>query len=131
MIHMSRVAHRFLFALVAISYAVAAQTTDVPAPLEQTAECMIEVLKVMPEVSEPKLGVTTSEGWAHPFVEYRAAEAVSGATPIRFNAEKAERGGYWFLAVKSGLGAPEFHVTDTIIKKWKVQCRADASVLFP
>jgi hypothetical protein len=128
---MSRVVPRFLFALVAIAYTVVAQTTDVPTPLEQTAECMLEVLKTMPEVSEPKLGVTTSEGWTHPFVEYRAAEALTAATPIRFDAKKADRGGYWFLAVKSGLGAPEFHVTDAIIKKWKAQCRADATVLFP
>ena len=85
----------------------------------------------MPEVSEPKLGVTTSEGWAHPFLEYRAAEELSGVYPIRFNAKKADRGGYWFLAVKSGLGAPEFHVTDAVIKKWKAQCSADANVLFP
>jgi hypothetical protein len=92
---------------------------------------MFEVLKAMPEVSEPKLGVTTSEGWAHPFLEYRAAEALSKFNPIRFDAKKADRGGFWFLAVKSGLGAPEFHVTDSVIHKWKSQCSADASVLFP
>jgi hypothetical protein len=121
----------FLAAWVATSYTALAQTTEVPPPLEQTAKCMFEVLKAMPEVSEPKLGVSTSDGWAHPFLEYRAAEALSGKTPIRFNAKKADRGGYWFLAVKSGLGAPEFHVTDAVIKKWKGQCRADATVLFP
>jgi hypothetical protein len=128
---MSRVVPRFLFALVAVAYTVVAQTTDVPAPLEQTAECMLAILKAVPEVSEPKLGVTTSDGWTHPFVEYRAAEALSGETPIRFDAKKADRGGYWFLAVRSGLGAPEFHVTDSIIKKWKAQCGVEANVLFP
>jgi hypothetical protein len=128
---MSRVVPHFLFALVAIAYAVVAQTTDPPSPLEQTSQCMLEVLKTMPEVTEPKLGVATSDGWTYPFLEYRAAEALSGATPIRFNAKKAAHGGYRFLAVKSGLGAPEFHVTDAIIKKWKVQCRVDATVLFP
>jgi hypothetical protein len=107
-----------------------AQSKDGPA-LKQTAECMFEVLKAMPEVSEPKLGSTTSEGWTHPFLEYRAAEALSKFNPIRFDAKKADRGGFWFLAVKSGLGAPEFHVTDVVIKKWKVQCSIDASVLFP
>jgi hypothetical protein len=130
LIDMSKVVPRFLLALAAIAYTVVAHTIDVPAPLEQTAKCMLEVLKTTPEVGEPKLGVTTSEGWTHPFVEYRAAEALSGATPIRFDAKKAERGGYWFLAVTSGLGAPEFHVTDAIMKKWKAQCRADATVLF-
>ena len=92
---------------------------------------MLEVLKAMPEVSEPKLGVSTSDGWAHPFLEYRAEEALSKFNPIRFDAKKADHGGFWFLAVKSGLGAPEFRVTDSVIQKWKVQCGADANVLFP
>jgi len=122
-------------ALLATSFATlnlaVAQSDDVLPPLKQTAECMFEVLKAMPEVSEPKLGVTTSEGWAHPFLEYRAAEALSKFYPIRFNAKKADRGGFWFLAVKSGLGAPEFHVTEAVIQKWKVQCSAEANVLFP
>jgi hypothetical protein len=92
---------------------------------------MFKILQTMPEVSETKLGITTSDGWTYPFLEYRGAEALSGVTPIRFNAKKADRGGYWFLAVKSGFGAPEFHVTDAVIKKWKAQCSADAVVLFP
>ena len=125
------IAVAFFSAWVATLCTALAQTNDVPPPLQKTVECMFEVLRTMPEVSEPKLGVTTSEGWAHPFLEYRAAEALSGVYPIRFNAKKADRGGYWFLAVKSGLGAPEFHVTDAVIKKWKAQCRADANVLFP
>jgi hypothetical protein len=120
----------FLAAWMSTSYTAWAQTSDVP-PLEQTTECMFKVLQTMPDVSEPKLGITTSEGWTHPFLEYRAAEALSGVTPIRFIAKKADRGGYWFLAVKSGLGAPEFHVTDAVIRKWKAQCIADATVLFP
>ena len=122
-------------ALLATSFATlnlaVAQSDDVPPPLKQTAECMFEVLKAMPEVSEPKLGVATSEGWAHPFLEYRAAEALSKFYPIRFNAKKADRGGFWFLAVKSGFGAPEFHVTVAVIQKWKAQCSAEANVLFP
>jgi hypothetical protein len=121
--------------LLATSFAILnlalAQSKDVPPSLKQTSECMFEVLKAMHEVSEPRLGVTTSEGWAHPFLEYRAAEALSKFDPIRFDAKKADRGGFWFLAVKSGLGAPEFHVTDVVIKKWKVQCGVEASVLFP
>lgn len=115
----------------ATSYTAGAKTGDVPPALEKTAECMFKVLKAIPEVSEPKLGVTTSDGWSHPFLEYRAAEALSGSAPIRFDAQRTNRGGYWFLAVKSGLGAPEFHVTDAIMKKWKTRCGADANVLFP
>jgi hypothetical protein len=108
-----------------------AQSNDVPPALTKTAECMFEVLKGMPDVSEPKLGVITSEGWTHPFLEYRAAEALSKFNPIRFNAKKADRGGFWFLAVKSGFGAPELHVTEAVMQKWKLQCGVDANVLFP
>jgi hypothetical protein len=122
-------------ALLATSFAILnlalAQSEDVPLSLKQTAECMFKVLKAMPEVGEPKLGVTTSEGWAHPFLEYRAAEALSKFYPIRFDAKKTDRGGFSFLAVKSGLGAPESHVTHAVIQKCKAQCSADANVLFP
>jgi hypothetical protein len=118
-------------AWVAVSISAQAQAGDVPLPLRQSAQCMLKVLKATPEVSESKLGVTTTDGWSHPFLEYRAAEALSDADPIRFDAKRSDRGGYWFLAVKSGLGAPEGHVTDSVIKKWKTQCSVDANVLFP
>jgi hypothetical protein len=108
-----------------------AQSNDVPPALNKTAQCMFEVLKGMPDVIEPKLGVITSEGWTHPFLEYRAAEALSKFDAIRFNAQKSDRDGFWFLAVKSGLGAPELHVTQAVIQKWKLQCSVDANVLFP
>lgn len=107
------------------------QTSDVAPPLQRTAECMFAVLEEMPEVSEPKMGATTSEGWTHPFLEYRGAEALSRMTPIRFNAQKADNGAYWFLAVRSGFGTPEFHVTDAVTRKWKMRCNTNATVLFP
>ena len=125
------IAVAFFSTWVATPYTALPQANDVVPLLEKTAACMFEVLKTMPEVREPKLGVTTSDGWTHPFLEYRAAEALSEVYPIRFNAKKTDGGGYWFLAVKSGLGVPEFHVTDVVIKKWKAQCSADANVLFP
>jgi hypothetical protein len=114
----------------AISNLALAQSTDVRPSLEKTADCMLDVLKAMPEVSEPKLGVATTEGWTHPFLEYRAAEALSRYYPIRFEAKKSERGGFWFLAVKSGLGAPEFHITDAVIQKMEgtVWCRRKRAI---
>jgi hypothetical protein len=120
-----------LVAWTAISCTALPRTTDVSPPLQKTVKCMIKVLKEMPEVSQSRQGVATSEGWPQPFVEYRAAEALTRDTSIRFSAKKADGGGYWFLAVKSGLGAPEFHVTDAVTKKWKIRCDTDAMVLFP
>lgn len=91
---------------------------------------MVKVLEAMPEVSGPRRGVVTSEGWAHPFVEYRADEALSRARPIRFEARK-DLDGYAFLAVTSGLGAPELHVTEAVMRTWEAQCHAHASIFFP
>ena len=127
---MRKLVPRYLCGLIAISYISVGQTTDVPAPLEQTAECMIQVLKARPDVFGPTLGLTTSEGWTHPFVEYRADEALSRESPIRFDAVKY-RGGYVFWAVQSGLGAPELHVTEAVMQRWKVHCQVYANVRFP
>jgi hypothetical protein len=108
-----------------------AQSNEVPPALRKSAECMFTVLQGMPDVSEPKLGIVTSEGWAHPFLEYRADEGPGKSSLIRFNAKKPDGGGFWFLAVKSGLGAPELHVTVAVVQKWKLQCGVDANVIFP
>ena len=119
-----------LCALMCVSYASVGQATDVPAPLERKAECMVKVLEATPGVIGPRLGVVTSEGWAHPFVEYRADEALSRDRPIRFEARK-DQDGWEFLAVKSGLGAPELHVTEAVMRTWEAQCHAHANIFFP
>ena len=77
-----------LLAITLLGLPARAQTGGVPAPLKQSADCMYEVLKTMPGVSEPKLGYVTSEGWIHPFLEYRAEETNSWVQPTRFEAKK-------------------------------------------
>jgi hypothetical protein len=109
-----------------------AQTTDVPVPLKQSVDCMFEVLKTVPGVSEPKLGYVTSEGWAHPFLEYRSAEG-NDVHRMRFEAQKGDK--YWFLAMMSGridprIGDIDIHVTHAVMQKWKTQCNVEANVLF-
>jgi len=119
-----------LCALMCVSHVPVGQAADVPSPLERTAECMVKVLEAMPGVSGPRLEVVTSEGWAHPFVEYRADEALSRDRPIRFEARK-DQDGYEFLAAKSGLGASELHVTEAVMRTWEAQCHAHANIFFP
>ena len=108
------------------------QTSDVPPSLKQSADCMLEVLKTVPGVSEPKLGYVTREGWTHPFLEYRAAERTSWVQPTRFEARRSARG-MWFQAVLPGVVSPglglDIHVTDAVMKKWKTQCHIDAIVI--
>jgi hypothetical protein len=126
-----------LMALPAFTFAgwpAHAQTSNVPEPLKQSANCMYEVLKTTPGVSEPKLGYVTSEGWTHPFLEYRAEETNRWVQPTRFEAQKADHGKFWFLATLPGLIDPrighlDIHVTEAVVQKWKAQCNVDANVL--
>ena len=127
---MRKIAPGGLCALMCVSYVSVGQAADVPAPLERTAECMVSVLEATPGVSGPRLGVVTNGGWAHPFVDYRADEALSRDRPIRFEARKYQDG-YEFLAVKAGLGAPELHVTEAVMRTWEAQCHAHANIFSP
>ena len=111
-----------------------AQTTDVPVPLRQSVDCMYEVLKTAPGVSEPKLGYVTSEGWPHPFLEYRSGEG-NDVHRMRFEARRGDHDKYWFLAMMSGrvdprIGHIDIHITDAVMQKWKTQCNVEANVIF-
>ena len=130
MIDMRKLVARCFCGLFASSCISVGQAADVPAAVEKTASCMLEVLKATPGVIGPVVGTTTSEGWTHPFLEYRADEALSRESPIRFDVRKGH-GGYEFWAVKSGFGAPELHVTEAVVQKWNVHCHAYANVYFP
>jgi hypothetical protein len=109
-----------------------AQTSDVPLALKQSANCMYEVLKTMPGVSEPKLGYVTSKGWTHPFLEYRAEEATRWVQPTRFESTRDDHDHYSFLAILPGLIDPrighlDLHVTKAVMEKWKTQCHVDVN----
>jgi hypothetical protein len=95
---------------------------------------MYEVLKKMPGVTEPKLGYVASNGWTHPFVEYRADEASHWAQPTRFEARKDDHDQYSFLGVLPGITDPrlghlDLHVTEAVTAKWNEQCHANAYVI--
>ena len=108
-----------------------AQTNDVPRYLRERAECMYQALRTIPGVSEPKLGYVTSDGWTHPYLEYLAAEDSASVRHPRFEAEKSDNGNYRFLAVLSGLGGPNIHISAAVMQKWKTQCSVEANILFP
>ena len=110
---------------------VRAQTSKVPVSLRKSAECMFKALQTVPGVSEPKLGYVTSDGWTHPYLEYRAAEHSPSVQHPRFEAIKSDDGTYWFLAVLSGWGAPSTAVSGAVIEKWKTQCAVAANIMFP
>ena len=131
MIDMRKLVTRCFCGLIASSCISIGQAADVPVPVEKTAACMLEVLKATPGVIGPVLGTTTSGGWTHPFLEYRADEALTRESAIRFDAAKKNGGDYLFIAAKSGLGSPESHVTDAVVDKWKMRCHAQVMLWFP
>jgi hypothetical protein len=118
--------------------ALCASISDVEPPLRKTAECMIRVLKGMPDLDQINLGVYEQQGRAHIYVEYRAKpDALGNRATVRFVAESAgdvEEKSYLFVAVFSGLIAqgtpgPNYGDLDAIEKRWKDQCGADTTTL--
>jgi hypothetical protein len=102
-----------------------AQQDVVPASVRENAECMFKVLQTIPGVSAPELGYVESQGWRHPFLEYRAAEENSWVQPFHFEARKNANGSVSFFGILPGIGPPghlDNHVTDTILEKWRTQC---------
>lgn len=117
----------FLAAWCAIAFPVRAQASD---HLKQTTECMLQVLRVVPGVSEPHLGSASSGGWTHPFLEYRADEESHWEQPTRFDAQQSNNGAVYFRAVLPGVGRIDTHVTNLVVQKWKEQCGVEAVVVF-
>jgi hypothetical protein len=113
-----------------------AQQADAHAAIKQTAECMYQVLKTVPGVSEPKLGYITSGDWNLPFLEYHSAEANSWGQAMYFDAIPTNDGKVSFEAVTSGrvlhgFSDADIHVTRAVMQAWKLQCKVDANVVFP
>lgn len=122
-----------LLTILLVGTPVQAKAPRVPMSLKKSIECMYKVLKTAPGVSEPKVGYVTSDGWTHPFIEYRAAEHDSWLEPTRFDVRRSGHHKYYFLAILPGIVPPgghlDFHVTDAVTQKWRTECKVDAVVL--
>jgi len=96
---------------------------EVPAALLRSANCMLDVLKSTRGVQNPKLGIVTSDGWTHPFLEYDPSERARWIQPTRFEAVQVadiERGPYVFRAIVPGLKTTveerlDIHVTEKVV----------------
>ena len=119
----------FSTALSVTSIPACAQAEGVPLPLKQTTECMLRALRTVPGVSEPRIGYSTSDGWTHPYLGYRAAEESHWEQPTRFDAQKSHDGGFRFMATLPGVGKFDFHVTNNVVKEWKEVCGIEAVVV--
>jgi hypothetical protein len=93
---------------------------------------MLSVLKATPGVRDPNLGISSYDGWTHPFLEYRADEKSHWVQPTRFYAQKPhdpDRGPYPFVGVLPGIGTLDLHVTNSVIKSWEAECGVHAIAL--
>jgi hypothetical protein len=117
------------YALVLVAFSAGAEPTDVSRPLKQSTECMLDVLKSVPGISEPRLGNTTSDGVSHPYLECRAAEGSRWIQPTRFYVQQSNNSHYW-QAMLPGMMEIDVHATNDVVRKWKTQCGVKAYVLF-
>lgn len=134
-----------VLALCACATPVFAQS-ETPADLarvEQVTKCMLNVLKTVTGVSDPRRGITVGiPGQVlpppgrvpRPYVEYRADEEARWTTPTRFIYESSNKSAIFFQTVLPGMVSagttPDTHVTDIVIKRWKARCGVQTSVLF-
>jgi hypothetical protein len=134
-----RVLRSFLCAFCAAATqapSLGATLDDVPPKLRQQAGCMLDVLKTVPGVSDARLGISQSEGWTHPFLEYRAEEKARWVQPTRFDVQKpkgADNGHYTFIALLPGLVTEgeevDAHVTREVVVRWREKCGVSAITL--
>src|SRR3569833_942187 len=112
------------------SEALGASLAEVSPPLRRDAVCMLSVLKKERGIERAKLGTSDSDGWVHPYLEYRAAPARGRRETIRFNVSKSDtRIGepYRFEIVPPGIfggnetGPPDYG-TGIIGKRWEAEC---------
>lgn len=115
-----------------------------PQSLRQTTECMLDVLKTVPNVSEARLGLAKGRSvnqlqpiWTHPFLRYVYTYPDGRRQAVRFDAEIYRTRGrtrYGFSAALSGLSEvgvkPADWGTREITDLWKAKCSADAFVVY-
>jgi hypothetical protein len=107
------------------------KSEEVPRELKTNAECMLAVLKIVPEVSEPRLGsATVTDGTTHFWsIELPRGYAVRNACDLTRKSPLKVITGFW--RIYPAGGNPEIHVTELIIRSWKTQCGVSANVIFP
>jgi hypothetical protein len=120
--------------------AYSASRDDVPALLRKTAECMFAVLKTVPGAESPRMTISTSNGWAHPVLDYRPSEENRWEGPMGFGVQKPhdiDNGPYTFWGAVPGLMSEDDykkgkkfdnHVTDEVVDRWQKQCGANVVV---
>ena len=121
----------------AISSSSYAGIDDVPSPFREDVQCMVKVLRETPRVDQVEAGVVNSDGWAHPFVQYRYQEQDAREGTVRFIAKKSNdsQQAIYFVAALNGLSTPGGPPPPTlgvgeIVRRWELQCRVRATAVF-
>lgn len=101
-------------------------------------QCMVEVLKKIPDADEVQSGVLNRASQVHPFVQYRYREEDGDVGTVTFVAENsgASKVPTYFSAflsgrVPPGMTEPRAYGTREIVNQWRLQCGVAANVIWP
>jgi len=127
---------RLAFAAAAIVGALSASASTNPAPLslDQAVQCMFDVLKSTPGVTEAKVGQSNEDGRTYPYVEFHAEQGwVQNFRFAPSDLFDKSQNAFTFLAGVSGLqddaSPPDNHVSTAVLDKWEAQCRVGSIFL--
>lgn len=124
---------RLIFAF-AIFVATCADAQPLSEGLQKATDCMLQVLKTTPGVSEPKVDVANDSVclgyrpdektvWEQPTTFCLDPNFHSTKTPYVFT-------GYFPGVVSSPGEESDIHVSESVIKKWNAQCGVFAHGIF-
>lgn len=100
-----------------------------PEEMKRRAGCMFRVLSTISGIMDTTVGyVVTSDGWTHPFVQYKS-ESMDWY-PVRFDVRKSYNGRYTFVTSFSGPIPPGFDEKHfaMVIQLWKSRCHESVDV---
>jgi hypothetical protein len=106
-----------------------ARADDLPESIHREMQCMVEVLRKMPNIDQVQTGLVP-----YPFVQYRYSGQGRNFGTITFYGEDPKLPGYFMAFLPGGvdlaLGGPPTYGADTVIAQWKAQCAVSANILF-
>jgi hypothetical protein len=121
-----------LITALAIIAATCAQAQPLPDGLQKVTDCMLQVLKSTPGVSDPKIGTGNNGSLC---LEYRPDEKSVWEGPTAFCIDtKNAKPPYQFLGNFPGLLSPgektDIHVSESVMNKWNAQCGVETNGVF-
>ena len=106
----------------------------VPEALVKDVNCMVKVLRTMPQIEHIKSEAVRIGGMPQASVEYRDNSKVGEGTTLRFRANGLEPPYFFQIGlgglVDSRIGHPHSFGVDRVMTAWKARCDVNSVILF-